>query len=292
MGIFAPWLAPEKLAPIHLNEVFLPPIWAGGTWSHPFGTDQLGHDVLSQVIWGARTSLTVVALVVSITFICGTLLGLIAGYRGGWVDHVISRSAEVTLTIPQVVVGLVLVVSLGRSVSTIVIVLSLVGWVSYARVVRAEVVVLRNSDFVALATVAGLRLDRLLARHLLPSVLPSVLALATLDFGNVILYEASLSFIGLGVQPPNSSWGLMISTNYLYLGTHPWLLLIPSAMLVLTTLSGHLSGDILRERLDPRMRSLVVVAGSRSDRGRVAGDTPASASLATVTPGSSAVTAE
>jgi peptide/nickel transport system permease protein len=276
VAVFAPILAPSNLVSVDLSHTFANPAWAGGTWAHPLGTDQLGHDVLTQLMYGARTSLTTVVWVILITSSFGTLMGLIAGYAGGVADIIISRASELAYVMPQIIVGLVLAVALGRGGTTVIIVLSVVGWVFYARVVRAEVVTLKGSDFVALATVAGVSFQTILRRHLLPAVIPSILALATLDFGNVILYEAGLSFIGLGVQPPNASWGLMISTNRVFLSTHPLLLVLPSAALVMTTLSGHILGDSLRERLDPRMRSIVEGPRSLTMRRRSIGTTAAS----------------
>jgi peptide/nickel transport system permease protein len=258
LAIFAPFVSPQQLGlgQIDLEHILAPPVWAGGTWSRPLGTDQLGRDVFTLLAYGARTSITVAVTVVLIGSSVGTLLGLLAGYFGGWLDAVVSRLAETQLSLPLIVVGLVVVVAFGSSLFTIVLVIVFVSWVSYARVVRAEALVLRDSDFVALSVVAGARWYRILYRDLLPNISSSVIVLASLNFGAAILDEAGLSYLGLGIQPPQASWGLMINTYRLYITSDVWLLVFPALILAATALAANIVGDALRERLDPRLQKM------------------------------------
>ena len=176
-----------------------------------------------------------------------------AGFTGGWFDIAVARVSEVALSLPQIVIGLVLFLTFGKGFWVVVAVIASTSWVPYARVIRAEVSVIRASEFVALAVVGGLSRATIILRHILPNVLPTIIVLAAMGFGHVILLEASLSFIGLGIQPPQSSWGLMIAKYSIYLATHPWLLLAPSAALVMASLSSQVIGDFLRDWLDPRL---------------------------------------
>jgi peptide/nickel transport system permease protein len=183
----------------------------------------------------------------------GTVVGLISGYSEGWGDIVLSRVIEAQLSLPVILVALSIAISLGPSFRTTVLAIAITSWVPYARVVRSEVLVLKRSDFTALAIVTGLRSSKILWRHILPNVLPSVVVLATQNFGQAIVYEAGLSFLGIGVQPPDVSWGLMIAQSYLYIISVPWLVLAPAFALALTALSTNLLGDIIRDRLDPTL---------------------------------------
>jgi peptide/nickel transport system permease protein len=258
LAIFAPVVSPQRLGyqQIDLSHVLAPPVWGGGTWARPLGTDQLGRDVFTLLAYGARTSMTVAICVVLIGSTIGTLTGLLAGYYGGWLDAVVSRLAETQLSLPLMVVGLVIVVALGPSLVTIVAVIVFVSWVSYARVVRAETLVLRETDFVALSIVAGARWYHILYRDLLPNIRSSVIVLASLNFGSAILDEAALSYLGLGIQPPQSSWGLMVNTYRIYITSDPGLVFFPAAILAVTALSANVLGDFLRERLDPRLQRI------------------------------------
>jgi peptide/nickel transport system permease protein len=186
----------------------------------------------------------------------GTVVGLISGYSEGWGDIVLSRVIEAQLSLPVILVALSIAISLGPSFRTTVLAIAITSWVPYARVVRSEVLVLKRSDFTALAIVTGLRSSKILWRHILPNVLPSVVVLATQNFGHAIVYEAGLSFLGIGVQPPDVSWGLMIGQSYLYIISVPWLVLAPAFALALTALSTNLLGDIIRDRLDPTLSSV------------------------------------
>lgn len=238
---------------IDVSKTFQPPIWAGGSWEHVLGTDNLGRDILSRLVSGARISLIVAVAAVLLAGIGGTIIGLAAGYFGGAVDSVAARLIDAQLAFPLVALALAVVVAFGPSTPVVICVIAVTSWVAYARVVRGEVMSLRNRDFVALAQTAGMREVKILLRHLLPNVMPSIIVLASLDLARVIIYEASLSFLGLGVQPPNSSWGLMISEGRVYLATEPFVVLIPAAALVVLTISANVLGDSLRDRLDPAL---------------------------------------
>jgi peptide/nickel transport system permease protein len=253
LAVFAPWVSRQQLGDVDLDNLFAAPIWAGGSWQYPLGTDQLGRDMVTSLTYGARVSLAAALMVMVIGGAFGSLVGMTAGLSGGWFDVVVGRTSEVALSLPQIVIGLVLFLTFGKGFWVVVAVIASTSWVPYARVIRAEVSVMRNSEFVALAVVGGLSRRTIIFRHILPNVMPTIIVLAAMGFGHVILLEASLSFIGLGIQPPQSSWGLMIANYDIYLVTDPWLLLAPSAALVMTSLSSQLIGDGLREWLDPRL---------------------------------------
>jgi peptide/nickel transport system permease protein len=255
-AIVRPWLDPEPLGRVDLGRTFLPPVWSlQGTWSHPLGTDQLGRDIFTRLAYGARLSLLVAVTAAGLSAIVGTLVGLLTGYFEGWIDVVAARLIEAQLSLPLILVALAMVVGFGTSVPTLIAAIAISTWVPYARVVRSEVLVLKRSDFVALSIVTGLRHPTILWRHILPNVLPSVIVLASQNFGQAIIYEASLSYLGLAVQPPGVSWGLMIAQARIFLSSQAWLVLAPALALAVTALAANVLGDLVRDRLDPTLEA-------------------------------------
>jgi peptide/nickel transport system permease protein len=258
MAIFANLLAPHNPEVGALTARFHPPFWqAGGTTEHLLGTDQLGRDVLSRLIFGARVSMVVGITAVLFAGIVGTVLGILAGYLGGWVDQVIMRITDAWLALPALTFAIFLAAIVGPSMWNIVIILGLVYWTRYARVVRGEVLSLKERDFVRLAIVAGCSKWTIMRRHILPNVMNSAIVLATLMLGVVIVTEASLSFLGVGVPPPQPAWGLMLSDGKqgLMVG-YWWLTICPGVCIMLMVLSANLLGDWLRVKLDPQLRQL------------------------------------
>jgi len=258
VAIFANFLAPHNPEIGNLTARFKPPFWqAGGTTKYLLGTDQLGRDVLSRLIFGARVSMVVGLTAVMVAGFIGTALGIISGYIGGWVDQVIMRLTDTWLAIPGLTFAIFLAAIVGPSMWNIVIILGAVYWTRYARVVRGEVLSLKEREFVRLAIVAGCSKWTIMMRHILPNVVNSAIVLATLMLGVVIIAEASLSFLGVGVPPPEPAWGLMLSDGKqgLMVG-YWWLTVFPGLCIMLMVLSANLLGDWLRVKLDPQLRQL------------------------------------
>ena len=258
VAIFANQLAPHNPEVGALTARFKPPFWLkGGTTEYLLGTDQLGRDVLSRLIFGARVSMIVGITAVVFAGILGTTLGIISGYLGGWVDQVIMRLVDTWLAIPPLMFAIFLAAIVGPSMWNIVIILGLTYWTRYARVIRGEVLSLKEREFVRLAIVAGCSKLTIMRRHVLPNVLNSAAVLASLMLGVVIITEATLSFLGVGVPPPEPAWGLMLSDGKqgLMVG-YWWLTVFPGACIVLMVLSANLIGDWLRIKLDPQLRQL------------------------------------
>jgi peptide/nickel transport system permease protein len=258
VAIFANVLAPHNPEVGALTARFHPPVWQqGGTAEHLLGTDQLGRDVLSRLIFGARVSMVVGFTAVIFAGVVGTVLGILAGYLGGWVDQVIMRITDAWLALPALTFAIFLAAIVGPSMWNIVIILGLVYWTRYARVVRGEVLSLKEREFVRLAIVAGCSKWTIMRRHILPNVVNSAIVLATLMLGVVIVTEASLSFLGVGVPPPQPAWGLMLSDGKqgLMVG-YWWLTVMPGCCIMLMVLSANLLGDWLRVKLDPQLRQL------------------------------------
>jgi peptide/nickel transport system permease protein len=258
VAIFAEYLAPHNPEVGMLTARFKPPFWMrGGTYEYLLGTDQLGRDVLSRLIFGARVSMIVGLTAVLVAGVIGTTLGIIAGYLGGWVDQVVMRLTDTWLALPSLTFAIFLAAIVGPSMWNIVIILGGVYWTRYARVVRGEVLSLKEREFVRLAVVAGCSKLTIMRRHILPNVLNSAIVLATLMLGVVIVSEASLSFLGVGVPPPEPAWGLMLSDGKqgLMVG-YWWLTVFPGTCIVLMVLSANVLGDWLRVKLDPQLRQL------------------------------------
>jgi len=258
VAIFADFLAPHDPQVGNLTERFLPPFWLQkGSLAHIFGTDHLGRDVLSRLIFGARVSMVVGFTAVIVSGFIGTTLGIVSGYLGGWVDQVIMRITDTWLALPALTFAIFLAAIVGPSEMNIVIILAAVYWTRYARIVRGEVLSLKEREFVRLAIVAGCSKWTIMTRHILPNVINSSIVLATLMLGVVIVTEASLSFLGVGVPPPKPAWGVMLSDGKqgLMVG-YWWLTVMPGTAIMLMVLSANLLGDWLRVKLDPQLRQL------------------------------------
>jgi len=253
-------LVPELLAPHgpydqSLRMRFRPPAWVtGGTWAHPFGTDALGRDMLSRIIHGARVSLLVALYSLMVGGVIGTTIGLISGYFGGRTDAILMRLADSMLAFPIILLAFLLAVTMGPSLTTVVVAIGVIIWARYARIIRGEVLSLRERDFVQLARIAGASHFRIIATHILPNVANTLIVLLTMQLGWIIIVEASLSFLGAGIPPPTSAWGSMIAEGRSSLMRAWWVATMPGFALMLVVLSFNLLGDWLRDVLDPRLR--------------------------------------
>ena len=258
VAIFANQLAPHNPEIGSLAARFKPPFWeAGGTTKYLLGTDQLGRDVLSRLIFGARVSMIVGFTAVIFAGVIGTALGIISGYLGGWVDQVIMRLTDTWLALPPLMFAIFLAAIAGPSMWNIVIILGITYWTRYARVIRGEVLSLKEREFVRLAIVAGCSKLTIMRRHILPNIINSAIVLGTLMLGVVIITEATLSFLGVGVPPPEPAWGLMLSDGKqsLMVGRW-WLTIFPGCCIMLMVLSANVLGDWLRVKFDPQLRQL------------------------------------
>ena len=256
-GIFANWLAPHNPRVGILQERNTPPAWsAGGSSNHLLGTDQQGRDVLSRIIHGARISIMVAAVTLLTGGTVGVVLGLLAGWYGGWVDELIMRLVDILLALPLILVALTLVVSLGQSLPVILVVLAIWIWPRFARMVRGEVLRLRTMDYIALAKVSGASTFRILTVHLFPGVINTLIIVATLQVGIVILVESTLSFLGAGVPPPTPAWGSMVSEGRDKLALAWWISTLPGLAIMMTVMALNLFGDWLRDTLDHKLRQL------------------------------------
>jgi peptide/nickel transport system permease protein len=258
VAIFAPLLAPSDPEVGALAARFRPPVWqVGGSAEHLLGTDHLGRDVLSRLIFGARVSMMVGFTAVAVAGAIGTALGIVSGYLGGWVEQVIMRLTDTWLALPPLMFAIFLAAIVGPSEMNIVIILGAVYWTRYARVIRGEVLSLKEREFVKLAIVAGCSKRTIMARHILPNVLNSAIVLGTLMLGVVIVTEAALSFLGVGVPPPKPAWGLMLADGKKgMMAGYWWLTVLPGTCIMLMVLSANLLGDWLRVKLDPQLRQL------------------------------------
>jgi peptide/nickel transport system permease protein len=254
VAAFAPALAPSDPVKNRLLDRLTPPMWAqGGSSRHPLGTDTLGRDVLSRLLHGARISLIVGLAAVLVAGVVGVGLGLVAGYRGGWADDLLMRLGDIQLAFPVLLLGVVVIAVLGASLTNMILVLGASGWVTYARIARGETLSLKERDFVAAARALGAPARHVVARHLLPNVLPPLLVVTTFSVARTIIAEASLSFLGLGLPPPTPSWGAMLDEGRNYITTGWWLALFPGLAILLLVLAINLCGDWLRDALDPRI---------------------------------------
>jgi peptide/nickel transport system permease protein len=254
IAVLAPFLTPYDPLSGSLINSRLPPFWMEeGTFAHPLGTDLLGRDVWCRIVYGARASLAVSLIAIFIAGSVGTFLGLISGYFGGWYDILIMRAVDLMLSMPLLLMALVLAVTLGPSFSNVIVVLVLSLWAQYARQIRNETLMWRERDFVKLARVAGASHLRIMWRHLLPNVLNTLIVLVVLQVGRVILLEASLSFLGVGLPPPQPAWGLMVAEGREFLHSAWWVSLMPGLAIVSTITALNVFGDWLRDYLDPKL---------------------------------------
>jgi len=254
VAVLAPWLSPHDPAEAHLLDRLRPPSPFGGEPDYPLGTDHLGRDMLSRLLYGSRVALAVGFAGVLLAATVGITLGLVSGYFGGSVDAVIMRLVDTLISIPNVLLYLTVLGVFGPGFGVLVGVIGFVNWTTFARVVRAEVLSVRNREYVEAARALGQRTPLLLGRHVLPNVVGPIIVVATLSVATVIILEASLSFLGLGVQPPTVTWGRMLADGRGYVATAWWLATFPGLFITLLCLSLILVGDWLRDAFDPRLR--------------------------------------
>ena len=256
-AVLAPQVAPHDPLKGSLANRLRAPFWQeGGTVAYPLGTDKLGRDILSRIIHGARVSLMVSLVAIFVGGSIGTSLGLISGYFGGWVDALLMRLVDISLSLPTILLALVLVAAVGPSFGTVITVLVVLLWARYARLVRGETLSIKERDFIARARVAGASHSRIMARYILPNVANSLIVLATLQVGYVILLESALSFLGAGLPRPTPAWGLMIADGRELIVTAWWVSMFPGLAIMLTVLALNLLGDWLRDHLDPKLRHI------------------------------------
>ncbi|MCJ7596397.1 MAG: ABC transporter permease [Desulfobacterales bacterium] len=254
-AIFAPFLAPQDPLKGSLDARIKPPFWQkGGDRSHLLGTDALGRDILSRLIYGTRTTLAVCILAIFFSGSIGSTLGIISGYYGGWVDVIIMRAVDLALSLPVILLALLFAIIFEPSFSNIILVLSLVLWSQYARMARGETLRIKGLDYVNLARIAGCSNLSIMMRHVLPNAASPLVILATLQVGTVIILESSLSFLGVGIPPPTPDWGAMISEGRSYIVSAWWLCMVPGGAILLTVLSFNLLGDALTDYLNPELR--------------------------------------
>jgi peptide/nickel transport system permease protein len=257
VAVLAPLIAPHSATEQSLPDKLRPPAWqTGGSAKHLLGTDLLGRDVLSRLVYGARVSLVVALSALVAGGGVGLALGIVAGYVGGRLDGFIMRVVDATLTFPTILIALLLTVSLGQGLRTIVIAVTLIIWARFARIVRGEVLAVKTRDFVALARVHGCSHLRIMAVHIVPNVMNTFMVLLTLHIGFVIIVEASLSFLGAGIAPPTPSWGQMVADGRNHIASGWWLSVVPGTAILLVVLAFNLFGDWLRDWLDPRLRQV------------------------------------
>ena len=253
VGALGSVLAPHDPTHQDLAQTLKPPAWhAEGSLAHLLGTSALGQDVLSGLMAGARVSLLVAVCAVGLSGLFGVIVGLVAGYVGGWIDAVLMRLADIQVSIPFILLAIALIGALGPSLTNVIFVIAITNWVAYAKLVRTETARLRQRDFVRFARVSGTPWPAVFTRHLLPNVMNSIVVLVTLDIGKVIVFESGLSFLGLGVQPPTPSWGTMLADGRKYINIAYWTSLFPGIAIFLVVLCVNYAGNWLRVRTDPK----------------------------------------
>jgi peptide/nickel transport system permease protein len=254
VAIGASVIAPHNPYTQNLDQRLLPPVWADGTFTHVLGTDQLGRDLLSRLMFGAQVSLAVGVASVLIAGIIGVLAGIVAGFYGGLVDEVLMRLADLRLALPFILLVIAVIAVFGPGLYKIVVILGLTGWVLYARVVRAEVLSLKERDFIVAARGLGASDSWVMLRHILPNTIASAVVLGSLELAQMVVAESALSFLGLGVQLPTPSWGNMLGESRDYILSNWWLATFPGIAIALTAVSANLVGDWLRDLLDPHLQ--------------------------------------
>lgn len=266
-GLLAPWIAPFSPTIGNLRDKQLPPMSRGWVSSaaqdrgeigklHILGTDHIGRDTLTRIIYGARISLMVAGISLASGFIAGTSIGILAGYVGGIWDEIITRIVDIWLALPFLMVVLVATILYGQSLQLLLVMLAALAWVGFVRVVRAQTLILKEMDYVALARVAGASPARIMFKHILPGVVNSAVVIATLNVGGLILTEATLSFLGVGIPPPTPAWGILVAEGRDFIDSAWWQVIMPGTAIFLTLMSLNFLGDWLRDRLDPRLRQV------------------------------------
>ena len=257
-GLFAPLLSSHDPYSGGIRNRHNPPVFLEeGNTEHLLGTDHAGRDVFSRLLFGARISLVVGAIALTFGFLVGTTMGVVSGYAGGWIDEVISRIVDIWQALPFLMVALVCVLLFGQSLELLLVLMALLAWNPFVRVVRSQTLSIKNEPYVDLARVAGCSTPRILIRHILPGVLNTAVVIATLAVGNLILAEAALSFLGAGVPSPTPTWGAMVNEGRNYLSSAWWPTVLPGIAIFLVVMSLNFTGDWLRDRMDPRLRQLM-----------------------------------
>lgn len=257
VGLFGEFIAPYDPTEAEFSSAMRPPFFQeGGSLEFPLGTDNLGRDQLSRLLVGTRISLQVGFSVVFISGIMGCAIALLAGFLGGWVDMVLGRMTDTMLSLPPLMIAIVIAAILGPSKENMILILIILGWPGYARILRGEVLRLKDNNFVQLAVTAGSSNLRIMLVHIFPNIINSLVVLATLQLGIIIIAESSLSFLGVGVPPPEPAWGTMVAEGRRYIGQAWWLITWPGVAILLVVLSCNMVGDWLRVRLDPKFRQI------------------------------------
>lgn len=256
VGTFAPSLAPYDYDDQNLSNQLKPPIWGGarGQIEHPLGTDEFGRDTLSRLIYGARVSLLVGFFSVVLAGAIGIVIGVVGGYLGGPLDHIFMRIADVQYSFPYILLAIIITAFWGASLTNVIVALGLAGWMTFARAARGSTLSIKERDYIAAAKLLGAGHWHIMLRHVLPNIMAPLLVFATFQVPSRVLAEATLSFVGLGIQPPMPSWGNMLAQNRGYLVTQPWLLILPGLALTSVALGVNQLGDGLRDLLDRRLR--------------------------------------
>ena len=249
IALFAKFISPYDPIQIYLKESLRPPSLA-----HLMGTDVLGRDIFSRILYGARASLIIGVVATSISLVIGVIVGAISGFYGGWIDSILMRVTDVFFAFPFFILAIAIMTFLGPSFINIFIALGIVGWTNYARLVRGQVMSVKESDYVEAAHAVGAKNARIIWKHVMPNTLAPIIVYTTMNIGGVILAEAGLSFLGIGVQPPSPSWGLMLAEASNFIFNAPWMVIWPGVAIFLTVLGYNLLGDGLRDALDPRMK--------------------------------------
>ena len=257
LALFADRVAPAGPNDQDIAARLRPPAMVGGTWSRPLGTDELGRDVLSRLLYGGRVSLMVGLLAVAVSCPLGVVIGLASGFFGGWIDRALMRLTDIQLAIPTILLAMALVTVLGPGVANLIITLSVTGWTIYARLIRGETLALRDRDFIEATRAAGAGQARIVFRHVLPNVVSPVIVVATFAVGSMVVLEATLSFLGIGVPLRVATWGSMLSSGRTYLKSAWWITAFPGLAIFVTVLAINALGDSMRDALDPRLRNRV-----------------------------------
>lgn len=256
-GIFGPLFYPHNPEGMNLSIALQPPAWlTGGEWTNLLGTDHLGRDLLTRLIAGAKASLIVAVFGVALAGFVGISLGVVAGYFEGKIDNIIMRIVDSVMSIPAILLAILFAAALGSGLTTIIISIAIVFWTAYARVIRGETLKIKQLDFVTLARITGCGHLRIIMKHILPNLVATSMVLATLQLGRAIMVEAALTFIGLGLQPPASAWGLIIAEGRGYITTAWWIPTFAGFAIMMTVLGANMFGDWLRDALDPKLRQI------------------------------------